>query len=116
VSIDPYDDCSDYGEFRRQTQPPDRGSSRNWPAYLLDGYRPRGEWCSEPPTDRQVEALERRGYTAPPGLTRGEASHALDRPTPKQRAALRRCRRWRESMTFAEAREALDELFGGRGR
>jgi hypothetical protein len=55
-----------------------------------------------------VEALERRGWRPPPGLTKGEAHWALSRPTAKQRGALERRRLWRAGMTFEEARAALD--------
>jgi hypothetical protein len=63
----------------------------------------------------QHAAVERRGYDVPPHATKGEASHVLDRPTPRQRAALERHGRWDEDMTFNAAGEALDKLVREQG-
>jgi hypothetical protein len=91
------------------------GAAADWPADLLDGYRGREWWHDDPATGQQVEALERRGWRPPPGLTKGEAHWALGRPTRKQCRALERRGLWRAGMTFDEAREALDAVARAEG-
>jgi hypothetical protein len=76
----------------------------------LDDYQPSEWWHSHPASAKQIEALERRGYGPPPRLTKGEAAFVLGLPTPKQRHVLERRGRWRDGMTFEQARDALDEI------
>jgi hypothetical protein len=68
-------------------------------------------WRSEPATDKQPAALKRRGIDIRDGVTKGAASDLLDKPTPKMKRLLKRCGVWTEGMTFAEAKEAIGELF-----
>lgn len=120
---DPTDfDKLEYGEIPLSPRPakkprsapaPDQGGDE-WADYLLRGYVARHDWHREPATEKQIAALRKRGYTIPPSLTKGEAAAAMDRPTPRQRAVLIQWRCWRDSMSFAQAREKLDELLGGR--
>jgi hypothetical protein len=67
-------------------------------------------WYLRPASEKQIAALSRRGIDAKE-LTRGEASDLLDTPTPKQINCLKRHNSYRDDMTAAEARAALDELF-----
>jgi hypothetical protein len=85
-------------------------AAADWPSDLLDGYRGREWWHADPATDAQMEALERRGWRPPLGLTKGEAHWALGRPSRKQRRALERRGLWRAGVTFEGAREALDAV------
>jgi hypothetical protein len=84
--------------------------SSEWHLGFLDGYRPDDFWHDQPATDKQVEALEWRGFRPPESVTKGEAAFVLDRPTPKQRRVLERRGLWDAGMTFSEAREALDAV------
>ena len=74
------------------------------------------EWANEPKGERaseaQIAALKRRGLDEKHlrGISRSFASRLLDKPTPKQTALLRRNGLWREGMTFAEARDAIDGI------
>jgi hypothetical protein len=94
------------GHTRDYLAPHDRG----WPDDLLVGYRPSEWWHGHPATEAQIEALMRRGWSPPPGLTKGEASHALDRPSRRQREVLSRRGLWELGMSFEQAREVLDGL------
>ncbi len=85
--------------------------SERWPRWLLKNYDPHDrDWYNSPATDKQLDALRRRGWEPPPGLTKGEAAHALDRPTAKMRNLLQKNGRWSSAMTFSEARDAVETL------
>ena len=90
--------------------PPARPTGPHWPEYLLEGYSPASPWQALPATDRQLEALGRRGLRPPPGLTRGEAAHALYKANPKMLRPLRERGLAREGMTYPEAKELIDAL------
>jgi hypothetical protein len=85
-----------------------------WPRRLLDGYHPRARWHDEPATPKQLQALERRGYLPPEGLTKGAAAFALNRPTPKQLRLLSDRGMYEQgdepALTFDEARRLLDDI------
>jgi hypothetical protein len=87
----------------------------SWPRELLYDYSPTKPWHHDPASDAQLRALERRGFDPPYGLTKGEASWVMDRPTPKQRKVLERRGLYDPDMTFAAACEALDRLAQAEG-
>jgi hypothetical protein len=86
----------------------------DWPRTLLAGYYPRRRWHDEPATHKQVQALVNHGFNPPPGLSKGEAAHALDRarhlPTARQRQLLHRRGLYRDNMTREQAHELIDEI------
>jgi hypothetical protein len=86
-----------------------------WPDDVLEGYTSAEWWHDSPATEKQVEALERRGLEPPPDLTKGQAAFVLDQPTPKQRRLLEQRGLWFRGMTFTEAREELDQLARAEG-
>jgi superfamily II DNA or RNA helicase len=88
---------------------------RNWGAGVLGPYQATQRWHLDPATEKQVAALRRRGYSPPPGLTKGEAAHVLDRPTPKQRNLLARRGLWHDNLRFDDARGIIDQLAAAEG-
>jgi hypothetical protein len=83
---------------------------RYWPRDLLEDYEETEYWHDQPATERQLEALERRGYDPPASLTKGQACYVMKLATAKQRRALERRGLWEAGMTFEEARKALSAL------
>jgi hypothetical protein len=87
-----------------------------WPAWLLDHYSPRLPWHDQPATEQQQMALRKRGLEPPEGTTKGEACHALNKPTPKQARILADRGIWShedddpDPMTFKEASFIIDSL------
>lgn len=86
----------------------------DWPSdMLLDGYRPRKPWHTEPASLRQLEALERRGWEPPADLTKGEAQKALLRPSRKMLAILIARDLWRPGdppLTMGDASEMIERI------
>jgi hypothetical protein len=86
-----------------------------WPWDALEGYRLESDWEREAATEPQLEALRRRGWNPPSYLRKGQAHFVLGLPTPKQRRVLEHRGRWRDGLTFDEARELLDAIAAHEG-
>ena len=67
-------------------------------------------WHDDPATENQIAALRRRGISIPAGLSKGDASILLDRPTPKQKALLIRHGLWDDGMSFRDASDVIGQL------
>jgi hypothetical protein len=69
---------------RRQAEPPPPPDDPTWPRALTADFRElwRGEarppWHRHPATSAQLYRLEKAGLRPPPGITKGEASHAIN--------------------------------------
>lgn len=93
-----------------------------WPEVpSLKGYAAGAWWHTQPATDKQIDAIRRRGMLVERTLTKGEASFLLDRvadyesayPSPassKQAYYLRSQGAWREGMTKREASALIGKL------
>jgi hypothetical protein len=88
-----------------------------WPSWLLKGYDVAAAewWADYPATEKQLAALQNRGWSPPTDLTRGEAHYALTRPSAKMRDLLKKRGRWVAGMNFDEARNAIDALAKAEG-
>jgi hypothetical protein len=85
--------------------------ARNWPYDDITlGYQPRHGWQDEQATPSQLEALTRRGWEAPYGISRGVAHFVMGLPTLRMRAVLEERGQWHDGLTFTEARERLEEI------
>jgi hypothetical protein len=82
---------------------------QNWQKALRD-FPPEKPWHRRPATPAQIALLERRGFRPPEGVSQGEASWVLDRPTPRQRGVLEERGLWDEGLTFDQAREIMERL------
>jgi hypothetical protein len=60
-----------------------RYASLDWSQGALLDFLASQQWHHYPATQPQIEALRKRGYDPPEDVTRGQASHVLDRPSPK---------------------------------
>jgi hypothetical protein len=93
-----------------------------WPRHrLFANYAPRFPWQWAPATEAQLQALRRRGYEPPSeGLTKGQASHALSQPTPKQLAFLESRGIYADAdgalpMSFKAAQRCIDAIAAQEG-
>jgi hypothetical protein len=81
---------------------------------LLRGYLPLQAWEHEPMTAGQQRYLDWLGADYIGGLTKGQASYAIEailsgEPTWRQMAMLKRRGNWREGMTRREASQLCAE-------
>lgn len=86
------------------------------------GRERSGAWTAEPASPKQISILHTHGFRdLPEGLTKGDASAMIDAIDDRRERGLctiKQARKLRENgidattMTFAEARERLDRMFG----